>query len=84
MDDLCPICALEEETCFHILWSCPSARDVWGGSIKKFQKSSFTGPTFCGVVEEMLRMCNEEEMRLFYGIMQRVWLWRNEIVHGWR
>jgi hypothetical protein len=27
-DVLCLICALEEETCFHILWGCSSARDV--------------------------------------------------------
>jgi hypothetical protein len=67
-DDLCPICAREEETCFHILWSCPSARDVWSGSIKKFHKSSFDGPTFHRVVEEMLRICNEEELCLFVGI----------------
>jgi hypothetical protein len=27
-DKICPICGVEEETCFHILWDCPSARDV--------------------------------------------------------
>jgi hypothetical protein len=39
IDVLCPICGLGEETCFHILWDCPSAKDVWGGSLKKFQKN---------------------------------------------
>lgn len=29
----CPICGLEVETVNHILWSCPSTRDVWGTSI---------------------------------------------------
>jgi hypothetical protein len=81
-DALCPICALEEETSFHILWSCPSARDVWSGSIKKFQKSSLDGPTFRGVVEEMFRMCDGDELHLFVSIARRVWLRRNEVIHG--
>jgi hypothetical protein len=81
-DALCPICTLEEETSLHILWSCPSARDVWGGSIKKFHKSSFDGPTFCGVVEEMFQHCNEDELRLFGSIARRIWFRRNEVVHG--
>jgi hypothetical protein len=45
-DALCPICALEEETCFHILWSCPSARDVWSGNTKKFHKKFVCWPNF--------------------------------------
>ena len=81
-DALCPICALEEEASFHILWSCPSARDVWCGSIKKFHKSSPNGPTFRGVVEEMFRMCDEDELRLFVSLPRRVWFRRNEVVHG--
>jgi hypothetical protein len=81
-DALCPICTLEEETCFHILWSCPSARDVWSGSIRRFHKSSLNGPTFRSVVEEMLQSCDEDEFRLFVEIARRVWFRRNETVHG--
>jgi hypothetical protein len=81
-DALCPICGLEEDTCFHILWDCPSTRDVWSGSLKKFHKSSLCGPTFGRVAEEMLKTCDEEELRLFVGIAWRVWFRRNEIVHG--
>lgn len=29
-DSLCPIYSLEGESVEHILWSCSSARDVWG------------------------------------------------------
>jgi hypothetical protein len=56
--------------------------DVWNGSIKKFHKSSFDGPTFCGVVEEMVRLCDEDKLRLFVSIARRIWFCRNEIVHG--
>jgi hypothetical protein len=45
-ETMCPICNLDEETCFHILWNCPSARDVWSGSLKKFHKNNSCGPTF--------------------------------------
>jgi hypothetical protein len=56
---------------------------VWGGSLKKFQKSSLGGPTFGGVVvEELFKMCDEEELRLFVGIAKRIWFRRNEVVHG--
>jgi hypothetical protein len=57
-------------------------RDVWSGSIKKFQKSSLDGPKFHGVVEEMFRMCDGDELRLFVSIARRVWFRRNEVVHG--
>jgi hypothetical protein len=43
-DPLCPICGLEPETSFHILWDCPSARDVWGVSLRVFQKRVSHGP----------------------------------------
>lgn len=36
-----PICGLEAETTFHILWQCPSAMDVWCEGLRIFQKRSF-------------------------------------------
>lgn len=74
---LCPICGLGEERCFHILWDCPSTRDVWSGSLKKFQKSSSCGPTIGQVAKEMLKTCDKEELRLFAGDVRRVWFRRN-------
>jgi hypothetical protein len=47
----CPICNLESETTYHILWGCPFARDVWGASSRVFQKSTFSGPGFLQVAE---------------------------------
>jgi ribonuclease HI len=81
-DPLCLLCEREPETAFHILWQCPSAGDVWGAGGKVFQKSSFKGPDFIQVVEEMLRKCDPEEFSQFVGIARRIWLRRNEVMHG--
>ena len=81
-DPLCPICSLEEENCFHILWDCPSARYVQSGSLKIFQKSSSWGPTFKYVVSEVLRVCDNEAIGLFSAIARRIWFRRNEVIHG--
>jgi hypothetical protein len=43
-DPLCPICLLEPETSYHILWGCPSAVAVWQECSRRIQKL---------VVEEM-------------------------------
>jgi hypothetical protein len=55
---------------------------MWGESQRKFQKSAFDGPSFEQVVEEIFKRCDEEEIRLFVGIARRVWLQRNDVVHG--
>jgi hypothetical protein len=50
-DPLCLICGLESKTSFHILWDCPSARDVWGVSLRVFLKRVSHGLEFIQVVE---------------------------------
>jgi hypothetical protein len=79
-DKMCPICGVGEETCFHILWDCPSARDVWSGSLKKFQRCSLRGPTFKHVVAEMFQIFNEKELCQFVGIARRIWFRRNDVI----
>jgi hypothetical protein len=37
-ESLCPICMLKVETTFHALWDCLASRDVWGASLRIFQK----------------------------------------------
>jgi hypothetical protein len=81
-DSSCPLCGRESETAFHILWHCPSARDVWCVGNKRFQKCSFGGPDFMQVVEGLWRRCEEEEFCSFVGIARRIWLRRNDYVHG--
>lgn len=81
-DPLCPICGLAAETGLHILWDCPSAKDVWGSSGRKLQKSSLGGPTFCHVVKEVFNSCGEDEIKLFVCIARKIWSRRNEVTHG--
>jgi transcription elongation factor Elf1 len=80
-DPACPICEIESETAFHILWQCLSAMDVWCEGVHKFQKSSFRGPKLIHVVEGMFNLCDGEEMRTFVRVVRRIWLRRNEVVH---
>jgi hypothetical protein len=53
-----------------------------GWESKKFQKSSLSGPTYGGVMEELFKMCDEEELRIFVRIAKRIWFQRNEVIHG--
>jgi hypothetical protein len=79
MDSLCPFCEQDMETCFHILWQCPSARDVWSMGPIKIQKSFFSSPDFMQIVEGIFGACTEEEMVQFVGLARRIWLRRNEV-----
>jgi ribonuclease HI len=81
-DFFCPICERDIESGFHALWSCPAAMDVWSLGVVKFQKCSFQGPKFLQVVEGVFRKCSQEEIQKFVGVARRIWLRRNEVVHG--
>ncbi|XP_059454954.1 uncharacterized protein LOC132185160 [Corylus avellana] len=80
-DSWCPVCGLEPETSFHILWACPSTKDAWGASCKKFQKSTLMGPNFFNIVEEVLLNGKEEDIKLFAGLSRQLWLRRNMLLH---
>jgi hypothetical protein len=55
---------------------------VWGAGSAKFQKSSHGGPTFLQVAEEMVSICDQTEFAYFVSIARRIWLRRNETIHG--
>jgi ribonuclease HI len=81
-DPLCPLCGRAVESVFHILWQCPSAMDVWTMGCRKIQKSFFLGPDFLQVVEGLFNKCELEELIQFATLARRMWLRRNEVVHG--
>jgi ribonuclease HI len=81
MDPLCPLCEQEPESTYHILWECPSARDVWSAGCPVFQKRSCGGPTFMRVLEELYEICDSSDFCLFIKIARRTWLRRNGFVH---
>lgn len=81
-DPSCPICGLAEDTSIHILWECPSARYVWSECGRKLQKSSFGGPSFCHVAEEIFKRCEVAEINIFVGLVRKIWFRGNTVVHG--
>lgn len=80
-DLMCPICKLEVETTFHILWGCPSASDVWGVSSRVFQKSTFSGPGFLQVAEGVFQTFGGDEFCVFAETAKRIWFKRNAWIH---
>lgn len=79
---LCPICELEEEIVEHILWSCPSAKDVWGSGSISLQKGECIGRNFLQVCEEMMTRCDKTDFELFGVAARNIWLCRNSVVHA--
>ena len=67
--------------CGSVLW-------LWMHGVKGVQncrKKSFTSDTtFFHVVEDIFLKCEVDEVKQFVGIVRRLWLWRNEVVHGGR
>jgi hypothetical protein len=69
----CLICNGSVEMAKHILWECPSAQDVWGGSKIIFQKSPCVGENFMGVLEYLMGKCSVMELELVGVIASRIW-----------
>jgi hypothetical protein len=51
-DPFCPICGIVMETTWHMLWSCPAARDTWSMCGRRLQKCSVKNEEFIHIVEE--------------------------------
>jgi len=46
-DSQCPICGIDEETVKHVLWNCPSARNIWGVChevTKRYRRGAYFSP----------------------------------------
>jgi hypothetical protein len=80
-DPLCPLCLQEEETTGHILWSCPSAQDVWMECYRKLQKFPSVANDFSNIFASILDKV-EEEVQLCAVIARLLWLRRNTVIHG--
>jgi hypothetical protein len=81
-DSSCPICELEVESIFHLLWQCPSAQNVWSGGCVEFQKSSLGGTDFLQAAEEMLNKSSIGEFQSFIMIARRnMYLYESSFSH---
>lgn len=79
----CIFCSSEGEIVMHILWSCPSALDVWGDCGKKIRKCSNTGNSFLEVLEFMFDNFVLEEVEFFVEIARRLSFRQNDVVRAW-
>lgn len=80
-DACCPVCGREDETITHILWSCPSAQDVWSAASVIFQKSHFEDLGFLRLAKGMFKRCSVDEIQFFVVPARRIWLRRNALIH---
>ncbi|KAG6645401.1 hypothetical protein CIPAW_08G120100 [Carya illinoinensis] len=79
-DSACPICLHPSETIEHTMWECPSARDVWSLSSRKFHKASTLSPSFAKKLESLVASKETEELLLFAVTAWYLWKRRNEVV----
>jgi ribonuclease HI len=79
---LCPICEAADEIVVHALWQCPAATDVWCVGDKKLQKMSLASLDFTQIVTIVFEKCSTEESQLFVGIARKIWMRRNDVIHG--
>jgi hypothetical protein len=79
---MCPICLREEESIEHIVWACSSAVDVWCCGPVSLQKSHAQGLCFLELLEIVINRCSRKEVELFAVTARRIWLRRNDVVHG--
>jgi hypothetical protein len=64
-DNLCPICTLAVETTAHILWHCPSAKDVWCSGPLRFQKRTSVSLNFKCLFEKLIDRFEYEDLALW-------------------
>jgi hypothetical protein len=81
-NSLCPICMREDETVAHVYWVCPAANDVWGGCKIKLQKCNIGGSDFGQIFQDVVSRCDRAEVELFATVARRIWLRRNDFIHG--
>ena len=81
-EDVCFVCQRETETAGHVLWDCPSSKDVWSVCKRRIQNSSSAGVSFRCVMEDLMGRCNRQEIESVVTIAKCIWAWRNQVLHG--
>lgn len=64
LDSLCLICGLEEQTLAHILWNCPSTRDVWSVCSRKLKKCSVLHAEFISNVKTICNIVSKKDFEV--------------------
>jgi ribonuclease HI len=80
-EDTCIFCHRETEMVTHILWECPSTRDVWSACDRRVQKSQGIYGSFMEVMEMITERCTRDEVNLFAVTAKKIWARRNSVLH---
>ena len=81
-DPMCPICLREEESVGHILWSCPSFRDVWSECQINIQKCPSSEVDFIHIFWMLHERLEATELQLMVVVARLIWLRRNTVIFG--
>jgi hypothetical protein len=79
-DDLCPCCKFQEESILHALWSCLSAKDVWGSGSMVFQKCPSSFPGIVELVSFLFNRLDDDFLSLMVAVFRSIWMRRNKLV----
>ncbi|XP_042952141.1 uncharacterized protein LOC122289229 [Carya illinoinensis] len=84
-DTACPICSQPSETIEHVLWECPSARDVWSMSSRKFQKASIGSFSLVEKLEGLVESKETKELQTFakLSVSKRAGVLKQQINQAW-
>jgi hypothetical protein len=63
-DPLCPIYGLATETLAHILWSYPSAKDVWMECNPRIHKCTSDEMDFIYIMATLMERLDDDHMQL--------------------
>jgi hypothetical protein len=74
------VCKTERETVIHVLWTCLTAQDVWGGSLSNFQKCGTNYSSFLTLFEDFQVHFKKETMELMVITARRLWLRINSFI----
>ena len=67
----------------HVLWSCPTIKDIWSRCDRPIQKKkSVNHEEFVFIWEELLRILSKEDMEFMAVVARQLWLRRNAFVYG--
>jgi hypothetical protein len=80
-DPKCPVCGLEAETIFHILWACQSSMDVWSVGLWLFQKFVSAASDFLLLAEDIFQKSEGNEFAIFVETARKIWFRINKWIH---
>jgi hypothetical protein len=79
-DPLCPICAHQVETVWHVLWACPASVDVWQECHRKILKLSLVESDGLGWVQQLMAKLDTNVLLEALSVARCIWLRRNGAV----